>query len=79
MITPFNSFNSLKILIVQPHRPQEPAPYGKVVGGVDFLADADTGLYQLVLCRILFLCRRPDSKDIQRIFTDLKVLYGFYG
>ena len=49
MITSFNSFNSLKILIVQPHRPQVPAPYGKVVGGVDFLADADAGLYQLVL------------------------------
>ena len=51
-----NSKQLLKILIVQPHRLQIPAPYGKVVGGVDFLADADTSLYQQILYLIFFLC-----------------------
>ena len=64
---------------MQPHRPQVPAPYGKVVGGVDFLANADAGIYQTVLCRVFFLCGRLDGHDVQRIFADLEILYGLYG
>lgn len=61
---------------MQPYRPQVPAPYSKVCGGVYLLADIGACLYQFVFT---FLgvggCY---CHHIQGVCTDCKPLYGFY-
>ena len=48
---------------MQPHRAQVPAPYGKVDGGVDLLADVDAHAYQAVLGLVNGRWRSVGSMD----------------
>lgn len=64
------------ISLVQPNGTEVPAPYSQMVGGVDFLADADAGMNQFF---------RPFSEvcfryhhNIQGFSADLEIRNGFH-
>ena len=50
-----------------------------MVGGIDFRADVDTGLDQLVFGRILLLRGCLDGQYVQCFFADLEIRNGFDG
>ena len=63
---------------MQPYRPQVSPPDGKVGGGVQFFADADTRVYQFVFGFVHIGCRCGDSQYIQCLISDRKVGDCFY-
>ena len=62
---------------MQPHSAQVSAPDSEVGGGVDFLADADARVCQLVFGLVHSVFRRGDSKYIQRLTSYPEVLNCF--